>query len=165
MLAALEDGLDAVMVNPGVIFGIRPNRHHTVNLLETLAAGRLPAYPTGGTCWVWVEDVVSGLLLAREKGRRGRRYILGGDNLPYRDFMQAVCRTAGSRPPFLPMPGPLLRLGAGLMGRRSPLSAEAARLSSRRLYYDSGLARRELGWTSTPLEEAIRASLAARKEA
>ncbi len=165
VLSALEDGLDAVTVNPGVIFGIRPNRHHTMNLLETLADGRLPAYPTGGTCWVWVADVVDGILLAREQGRRGRRYILGGDNLPYRDFMRTVCRIAGSRPPLLPVPGPLLRLGAGLLGRRSPISAEAARLSSRRLYYDSGLARRELGWAPTPLEEAVQAALASRKDA
>ena len=165
VLEALEDGLDAVTVNPGVIFGIRPNKHHTMNLLETLAAGRLPAYPTGGTCWVWVEDVVNGLLLAWEKGQRGRRYILGGDNLPYRDFMRAVCHLAGSRPPLLPVPGPLLRLGARLLGRRSPISEEAARLSSRHLYYDSGLARRELGWRPTPLEEAVRACLAARRDA
>lgn len=161
VLEALEDGLDAVTVNPGVIFGIRPNRHHTLNLLETLAAGRLPAYPTGGTCWVWVEDVVGGILLAWEKGRRARRYILGGENLPYRVFMRTVCRAAGSRPPLLPMPGPLLRLGAGLLGRLSPISAEAARLSARRLYYDSGLARRELGWRQTPLEEAVRTCLTA----
>ena len=159
VLEAVESGLDAVTVNPGVIFGVRPNRHHTLNLFETLAAGRMPVYPTGGVSWVWVEDVVDGCLKALEKGRTGSRYLLAGENLPYRDFMRAVCRAAGSRAPVLPLPGHALLAATALLGNLSPLSVEAARLGSRHLYYRSDLAARELGWHPTPLAEAIRHSI------
>lgn len=172
VLEAVAQGLDAVIVNPGVIFGIRPNRHYAMNLLETLAAGKLPVYPTGGACWIWLDDAVEGHLLAWARGRRGRRYILGGHNLPYRDFMGTVCRLAGSRPPFLPTPGPVLGAAAAaaewvasLTGRHPPLSRPMARLASRHLYYASRRAETELGWRATPLEDAIRRALAARTAA
>lgn len=161
VVRATAEGLDAVIVNPAVIYGIRPNRHYAANLFEELAAGKVPAYPTGGCCWVGVDDVVEGLLLAWRKGRAGARYILGHENLPYRDFMRTVCRLAGSRPPRLPVPAPLARLAAWGMecraartGKHPLLSAESARLSGRHLYYSSDLARRELGYAPTPLASA-----------
>lgn len=163
----LESGLDAVILNPSVVYGIRPNLHYASNLFQDLAAGRVPAYPTGGTSWVWAEDAAAGHLLAWRRGRPGRRYILGAENLPYRDFMRAVCRISGSRPPRIPVPGLPARLAAAVLewraagnGRHPVLSADMARLSSRHLYYDSGRARSELGWRPTPLEEAARSELA-----
>ena len=166
VLEAAERGLDAVILNPSVVYGIRPNLHYSSNLFQDLAAGRVPAYPTGGCSWVWGEDAAAGHLLAWRQGRTGRRYILGAENLPYRDFMRAVCGVAGSRPPFLPVPGPAARLAAAVLelrsslnGRHPMLSSDMARMSTRHLYYDSGRARRELGWTPTPLEEAGRKEL------
>ncbi len=163
---AVEDGLDAVIVNPGVIYGIRPNRHYAANLFESLVAGRVPVAPAGGLCWVGIADVVEGHLLAWRKGRRGARYILGAENLPHREFMRRVCRVAGSRPPFLTLPRAaalpvawsLERISA-FTGRHPVLSMDMAWMISRHVYYRADLAGRELGWRPTPLEKAVAALL------
>ena len=166
VLRAVESGLDAVMVNPAVVYGIRPNLHYAKNLFEELAAGRLPTCPAGGTCWVSVADTVEGHVLAWGKGLKGARYILGAENLPYRDYMRLVCRIAGSRPPLVTVPRaaaiPIawaMERVAERTGKHPILSMEMARMSSRHLYYRADLAARELGWRPTPMEKAVSALL------
>ena len=45
--------------------------------------GRLPAVVDAPMNFVDVEDVADGHLLAAERGSRGERYILGGENLSW----------------------------------------------------------------------------------
>lgn len=83
VLAVVDDGLDAVLVNPTGIFGPRDAGPSRIGrMLLALWRRRLPLVTEGGFDWVDVRDVVAGLMAAEEHGRTGHRYLLPGRRRP-----------------------------------------------------------------------------------
>ncbi|NNF04901.1 MAG: NAD-dependent epimerase/dehydratase family protein, partial [Rhodothermales bacterium] len=83
----VAEGLDAVIVNPSVVMGVGRSGRNTTLLAERVRDGRIPLVPTGSTNVVDVLDVADGILKALEKGRRGERYILAGENLEWKEII------------------------------------------------------------------------------
>ncbi len=171
-LAAAKDGADVVIVNPTTPIGPGDRRPTpTGKMVADVAHGRAGAYLARSALnIVAVEDVAAGHVLAFERGVAGRRYLLGGENLAMRDVFGAIARAAGRRPPRVPIPwalayaaalalDPPLRLLAG----REPdlLKLDEVRVARWPMLFDDALARRELGYTSRPAIEALRAATAA----
>jgi dihydroflavonol-4-reductase len=174
-LRAARDGLDVVVVNPTTPVGPGDRGPTpTGKMVADVAAGRARAYLAGGALnVVAVEDVAVGHRLAHERGRRGERYLLGGENLAMRDVFAAVATAAGRRPPRIPIPWHLAyaaargaQLGLGAIGRKpSLLILDGVRLARLPMTFDDSKARRELSYSSRPAAEALvaaaRAALAA----
>jgi dihydroflavonol-4-reductase len=109
------------------------------------------------------------MLAAMESGRTGRRYILCSANLDYREMFAIIAAEAGVRVSARRIPDPALRtLGRvvdawGGLRPHSQLAAGFGRatadLALRRLYYDGGRARRELGVPDGDVRAAIREML------
>ena len=51
-----------------------------------------------------MQDVAAGHLLAFEHGRRGERYLLGGEDVTLRDAFAMIARHAGRTPPRVGVP-------------------------------------------------------------
>lgn len=152
---AVSRGLDAVIVNPGTLIGTGMKEVQG-RAFAAAAAGRAWAYPPGGSCFTSVDDAAKGMLLASEKGKSGERYILGGRNLPFRDYLASIARLAGARPPAFPLPGPLLPAAGWVLERFcSIMGRDTGRLAAGFGYYSSEKAVRELGYAITPLDETI----------
>ena len=77
---AIAEGLDAVLVNPALLFGPGRPGENTMEIAEKLRDGKLPAAASGGTCVVDVADVAAGMQAAMKHGTTGERYLLGGEN-------------------------------------------------------------------------------------
>lgn len=159
VLARAAEGFPAVVVNPTVIIGVRT---YTSSFFAAVAKGRLRIAPDSGVNLVDVEDVARGHLLAAEKGKVGERYILGGSNLSFLEAFQKIAGAAGNqgrirllgRQVALPL-SLLAEAAAMLSGREPALAWDLAKLSGRKLYYSSGKAARELGYSPTPFEETV----------
>jgi len=170
-LHAARDGLDVVVVNPTTPVGPGDRRPTpTGKMVADVARGRARAYLTGAALnVVAVEDVAAGHLLAFEHGRSGERYLLGGENLPLREVFAIVARAAGRRPPPIGVPWALAygaaRAGDAalhLVGREpSLLVLDEVRLARLPMTFDDARARRELGYTSRPAEQALVAAAGA----
>ena len=50
----------------------------------------MPAYVDTGLNFVHVDDVAEGHFLALKNGKIGERYILGGENLEFKKFLDIV---------------------------------------------------------------------------
>lgn len=161
---ALGSTADVVVVNPGYLLG--PDDYDWSIMGEFCRRfwrGRAPVAPPGGLCLVDVRDVSVGHLLAAERGQRGRRYILGSENLSYRDLLRAMSAVAGFRPrAIVGVPWPLfagvaaLNEVRGLVLSKKPWPAVAhARLNRYFWYFASDRARRELGYTPRPVRESL----------
>lgn len=159
-----QDGLPITVVNPAFPFGwgdIGPTP--TGNIVDMILKG-MPAYLTGGLNAVGVRDVAMGHWLAALRGRIGRRYILGGDNLTYEEFARKVARIGGVRAPRIKVP-PRAFVLAGRVGdwisdhitHKPPLAAETTvrYAAGRYLYFDTARARDELGYTTAPINDHI----------
>jgi len=164
-LAAARDGLNVVVVNPTTPVGPGDRRPTpTGQMIADVAAGRARGYLRGGALNVVdVRDVAAGHLRACERGRRGERYLLGGENLAMRDVFALVARAAGRRPPRVPVPWTAAHAAARAAGvalrplRREPvlLNLDEVRLARLPMRFDDERARRELGHRSRPAAQAL----------
>jgi dihydroflavonol-4-reductase len=170
MLARVASGRrDVVIVNPGYLVGPVDYEPSVMGRLCLRAwKGRILLVPPGGLNLVDVRDVAAGQLLAAQRGRSGRRYILGGENLSLRDLLRLLAQTAGHCPRLQgTAPGWLTSLAAyqaewraGLTGSRPSLSRAEARVSRYHWYYNSDRARRELGYAPRCLRRSLADALA-----
>lgn len=95
-------GLDVVLVCPSRVFGpgLAGESNSVTKLIQLYLAGRWRFIPGDGTSvgnYVYVEDLVRGMILAMENGRRGERYILGGSNLSFDELFDHIRRVSGKR--------------------------------------------------------------------
>lgn len=158
-----EEGLPIVIVNPSAPIGprdIKPTP--TGKMIVDAAAGRMPAYVDTGLNVAHVDDVAEGHLLALDKGRVGERYILGGENMALREILEVVCEHVGRSPPRVKLPHDLLlplAYGAEAVARmtsREPLfTVDGIRMAKKLMYFTCEKAKRDLGYSPRPAEEAI----------
>lgn len=159
--------VDAVIVNPGYMLGPYDVRPSSGKMIIDTVRGRVPGSSSGMNNFVDVRDVARGMVLAAGHGRRGENYILGNENLGYREVLTRIARVAGVRPPRLPIPHPLARLFGWAGDLAGVLSGREVLLNSVTVKWaycpnfisSSDKARRELGYETHPLEDAIAAAL------
>ena len=82
----IDAGTPAVIAIPGAVFGPGDVKPATGEFLVRLAAGQIPALVEGTFNAVDVRDVAEVLVAALQKGRPGRRYVIGGENVEIRRF-------------------------------------------------------------------------------
>ncbi len=156
-------GLPLIVVNPSTPVGagdIKPTP--TGQMIVDFLRGKMWAYLDTGLNLVPVADVAVGHRLARDRGRVGQRYILGGRNLPLREVFALLGRIAGLHAPriklsaamVLPLALALERV-AGWSGRPPAIAADAIRMARKRMFFDPSKAVRELGLPQSSLEEAL----------
>src|SRR5882724_5127469 len=149
-----ERGLPAVIVNPSTPIGpgdVKPTP--TGRLIVEAARGKMPGFVDTGLNIVHVDDVAAGHLAAAEHGEVGERYILGGENLSLAEILTMVAEIVGRRPPMLKVPYAVIlpvAVGAEMMARltgREPfVTLDGARMSRKKMYFNSAKAMRELGY-------------------
>lgn len=164
VLSAVQtDKLDAVVVNPGYILGPWDMKPSSGRLLILIAKKRLPAYPLGGISVAHVDDIVQGHIAAMEKGHSGRRYILAGENLSYKELMTMMAEVAGVAPPRLPLPRTLAApLGwcGDLLGHFWPhtfndFNSLGLKIGAIGHYVSSEKAKRHLSYQPQPARRAV----------
>ena len=147
--------LDVVIANPACMFGPYDAKSASGKLIVGIVRRRVPGYPHGANNFSDVRDVVRGMILLAEKGRRGERYILGGQNLTYRDVVTRIAKIAGIQPLRFGMPRWVATImgAAGdvieRLGREPLLNSISMRYIYTDLQFSSEKAVRELGYRPT----------------
>lgn len=157
-------GLKVNTVYPSLVYGPPGKKEGSNFFLRQILKGRIPAVVGGDrkVSWVYLEDLVDGLLKVMEKAPPGRGYLMTGDVTTVRGLVDRVCRVGGVRPPRLSLPIPVARalmLASipvfKLRGRRPPIAPEQLESLSRHWAFDDTRARTELGWTARTLDEGL----------
>jgi len=161
VLEEVEQGLDAVIVNPVYMIGPWDWKPSSGRMLLEVAAGRGLFAPPGSNDFVDVRDVAQGIVAAIARGRTGRRYILGGEPLSYLDAWRVFARVSGRMQPLGIAPWPFVRVAgwcgdlAGLLSRRElPVNSAATGMSMLPHNFRCDRAESELGYTRRPFEAA-----------
>ncbi len=160
--AAKSDGLEIVILNPSGVFGPRDYR---IGPATRAIIGLLQGDPTFFYVGVTdVRDVGRAHVLAAEKGKHGRRYLVVGDTVSPAQVRDAYGRIAGIKPPTFAPPRFLLNFLAGRMEKQALATGGDANLTrdmlkdalGKHLAYDGSRSKSELGMTYRPAEEVIR---------
>lgn len=161
VLAEVERGLDAVIVNPVYMIGPWDWKPSSGRMLLEVASGKGLLAPPGANDFVDVRDVVAGIEAAIQRGQTGRRYILGGHALSYLEAWQVFAKVTGRRPPLGTAPRAAVRV-AGWFGdlaslvlkREPPVNSAASGMSMLPHNFSCQRAVEELGYAIRPLEIA-----------
>jgi len=161
---AAERGVDAVIVNPGYLTGPVDYENSVMGkFCLRFWKRKMPILPPGALNFVDVRDVAIGHLLAAERGERGRRYILGGENLTIREFASQLAAVRGmsmrwrfSMPVW--MNTALAWFGewrGAILGREPYPSMQFARMSRHCWHFSSARAEAELGFRARPVDQSL----------
>ncbi len=160
VLKAVENGLDAVIVNPSSIWGRFGKNYRLEEFARKVQQTRIVPYFTGGICPVHVEDVVEGMMSAMTRGKAGERYILGGENLTYKAIAEIAAREQGLERTFVSVPNAVSWFAAAALEsialatqRRPRITFVTHYCASRFHYYDSSKAKKELGFSARSFQE------------
>jgi len=164
-MALAEAGkVEVVVANPTTLFGPYDVKPTSGAILLMVAKGLALAYPTGGNNFAGVQDVADGLIRLMQKGRPGERYILGGENLTFKELLTQCAEEAGVSRPLVPMPElPLKWVGAlgDALGGVAPglfkdLNSSLVWSMFHAAYCTSQKAITEVGYRPGPVRLAVR---------
>lgn len=87
----INEGLNAVIVNPSVIIGKDAGKIGSRAIFEKVKEG-LKYYPTGAMGFVDVEDVAKIMILLMQSDVSDERFIINADNYFYKDLIQEIAK-------------------------------------------------------------------------
>jgi dihydroflavonol-4-reductase len=165
VLRLAAQGAPVVLTQPTFPVGPGDRRPTpTGKLVMDFLNGKIPGYVDTTFNVEHVDDLADGHVRALEHGRQGTSYVLGGENLSMREFVETLASLTGLRAPTIRVPA-LVALGAawvsdaveaGLLRREPHVPLEGARMSTTQMRYDDSRARTELGYTSRPAAASLR---------
>jgi nucleoside-diphosphate-sugar epimerase len=163
----VKAGLPVITVMPGLVYG--PGDTSSVGeALESFLKRKLPLLPRGTFYnWAHVEDIVNGHILAMEKGVPGESYHLTGEKVDMVTAFKMAEQMTSIPAPRLIVSGRLLKMMIPLMAvieqfvnLPPTFTAEGLREVADVTYLaDSSKARRELGFSTRPLEVGLKETL------
>ena len=155
-------GLNAVIVNPCSVLGAGEVVQNMLSLIRSISERKIKLTFPGGTSFVAVDDVVSGMLLAMRKGRKGQRYILAAEYLRFRDRYNKIAEILKKptikfelpRMSFYPMY--FLAVIMQKLKKNPSITPAMIKWAYGFRNYDCTKAGEELGWSpKTTFEQAI----------
>ena len=158
---ATAEGLDAVIVNPGIVLGVAGNNMGSSRIFNTVFEG-LKFYPPGRNGFVDVRDVARAMVMIMQSDIRNERFILTSENLYYYDLFRMMADAMGK-------PAPAVRVGAVLSGLawrlekirsmitgvKPLITPETAHTAVQHYTYSNEKIIETLGFEFTPIEETI----------
>ncbi len=162
--AVLGEGVAVVVVNPSTPVGpgdVKPTP--TGRVIVEAGSGNMPAFVDTGLNIAHVDDVAEGHVLARDNGKPGERYVLGGTDMTLQELLVSIAQLLGRRPPRFKLPrwavypvAVAAEARARLTGSGEPfVTTEGLKMARQHMFFSSAKAKKELGYRFRPASEAI----------
>lgn len=156
-----QEGLNAVIVNPGVILGAGIWRYGSGSLFKKAARG-LKFYPKGAVGLVSVEDVVNIMIALMTSEIINERFILVAENWTYKKFLQALAKSINKNLPEKIATKSLLNIAwkfdwlkYKITGKRRQLTKHIAQSLSTENHYSNHKIKTVLGYEFKAIEKTI----------
>lgn len=158
---ATQEGLDAVIVNPGVIIGVGFWEKGSGSIFKRAHKG-VNYYPGGTIGLVSVEDVVKIMMALAESDIKNEKFVLVAENWTYKKFLHALSLSVNKKPPNKKIPTWMLRilwkldwLNYSLTGKPRQLTKHLSKSLSTEKYYSSEKIISALNFEFQSIDESI----------
>ncbi|WP_276504823.1 NAD-dependent epimerase/dehydratase family protein [Terrimonas pollutisoli] len=164
-------GLHTVIVTSTKVFGPGIDKHQlSVNsVIRRFISGKISFCPRPDdfvSNYVFIDDLVKGHLLAAVRGIKGEKYIIGGENLSYKEFFEKLRQVSGMRGIIIPMPKSIAALYGGLhfiqrrlIGKDPFFNSKAVSQIYCNKSFTSAKAIDELGYSIAPFTAALQRTI------
>ncbi len=164
VLDAVRDrGLNAAVVHPSGILGPKDYAVGLVtkNVIEIME-GKLPIGMGGSFNLCDVRDLAHGCVMAIERGRSGECYILGNEEITFKEMCSILKKECGIRGPLFYVPIPLAYRLAKSMEKKAEKTGKNPVMTTFAVYnldrnntFDYSKAVEELGYQTRPYSETL----------
>ena len=158
----INEGLPAVIVNPGIIIGPSNWNRSSTTLFKNIHKG-LKYYTEGVNGFVDVRDVSKALISLTNSQIHSEKYILVSENLSYKEVFSEIAKSLNKEAPnklasktILEIAWRLALLKSYFTGKTPPITKETARTTSQQFYYDSTKIKNELSFEFYSTNDAIK---------
>ncbi len=158
---AISEGLNAVILNPGIILGPGSLQKGGNLLIDKIKKG-LFVYTHGSSGYVDVRDVANIAIYCMEHQLVNERYICVSENLSYKSLFTTIRNTIGKKQPLIRAYKPLLYVAllgakvANLFSKHKSAFTKATLLSSlKNNRYDNSKISALLPFDFTPIAKTI----------
>lgn len=167
----VQEGMEIILVYPTRVYG--PGQMSASNsvtkLIQMYAQGKWRFNPGNGKSvgnYVYIDDVISGHLLAMYSGAPGEKYILGGENASYNDLFDTLAQATGKKLSLFKIPLYLMWFFAWIQLMMAKLFGRPPLITPkwiRKYHYDtlvsSDKAIQQLNYKITSLKQGIEKTL------
>ena len=128
---------------------------------------KIPAYVETGLNFVHVDDAAEGHFLALKYGKIGERYIIGGQNMSFKDFLDKVAEYGNVPrvkfkliPKYLYFFAIINEFFAKFIFNYNPtFTLDGLKISEKRMYFSSDKAKKKLHYRPRDVKSAIKDSV------
>jgi len=156
-----QEGLDVVIVNPGVIIGPGFWRFGSGSFFKRIYKG-LKYYTKGTTGYVSVDDVVNIMTLLMDGNIKNERYIVIAESLTFQSFFTKIANALNVEPPKKKASSFLLQIAWRMDWLRSKIKGKHRRLVRHSVNsiqsitnYDNSKTKRDLNYEFNSVDSAI----------
>jgi nucleoside-diphosphate-sugar epimerase len=167
----IPKGIRGIIVNPSRVYGpgLLTESNGFTRLIKMYINGQWKIKPSNGESignYVYIDDIIKGLIAAMEKAKPGERYLLGGTNVTYNAFFTLVDELTGTSRKMYQIPLPVMLfvsrvqlITAHLFGKQPMITPPFVRKYNKHWIVSSKKAEREIGYTIIPLREGVSKTL------
>lgn len=156
-----QEGLDAVVINPGVILGAGIWHYGTGSLFKKARKG-LKYFTSGTVGLVAVDDVIAIMIALMKSDIKNERFVLVAENWTYKNFLQALAKAVNSKIPKKQVGEYLLNfawrldwLKHKLTGKRRQLTKHIAKSLTTETHYSSDKIKTALNYKFKAVDDTI----------
>jgi len=164
----IEEGLNAVIINPSVIIGPGNWNESSLTIFRTLSKG-LKFYTSGSNAFVDVRDVVKAMRsLINTPSSFHQRYLCTGNNTSFLNLFQLIAKEMKIKPPslfagkFLSGLAWILSSFIGWFTGKVTITKDSAKSAQSKVIYDSNKLISTLNFQFKSLEETIQHAVSGR---
>lgn len=158
----IEEGLDAVIVNPCVILGPGKWTDSSTAMFKTVYNG-LKFYTNGSNGFVDVRDVAKVMVQLMDSEIKSERFLVTGENLKFREIFNWMSDEMKKERPKIAVSNELSEFAwrfegvkTYFTGKSPRITKEMARASHRNYAYSHEKLKNAIDFTPTPIRETIK---------
>ena len=160
---AEQEGLEVVIVNPGIILGSSSNENKaTMRVFKRIASGKMPFYSNGTNGFIDVRDVARICIQLMNSPVNSERFILINQNLSFKDYFERIAKRLNVQPPKRALNKTLGNvflfadwMASTLSRRKRSFTKEIFKVSMEHFEYSNEKIKRQLDYTFIPFDETI----------
>ncbi len=163
----MEEGLNAVIVNPSIIFGPGNWSSGSSSIISKIDKG-MPFYTNGTTGFVDVRDVSACAIELMQHKITRQRFILNSESKSYREVFNMVADALGKKRPQFEAKPWLTKIAliaenisSMITGKTSIITPETVRNSSRKWYYSNEKIKKAIDWEFISVSDSVEAMVSA----
>ncbi|NVK53207.1 MAG: NAD-dependent epimerase/dehydratase family protein [Flavobacteriaceae bacterium] len=159
---ASQEGVDVVIVNPGVILGAGFWNINTGQLFSKIAKG-FSFYTEGVTGFVGVSDVAKAMITLTEQPIKNERFILVSENKSFKAIFTLIAKALGKKPPSIKVSkffSSALRIFDGWISfitqKKRLITKESEKSMHSKTYYSSEKIKQMTDFKFEPIEQVVK---------